>query len=56
MDSTMKSAKQKGRAFILYKGESAEVNNRKFLCFLHVSIKNKKKFEEEAKNVNQTNS
>jgi hypothetical protein len=56
MNSKMKNAKQKGSGFILYKGRSEEVNKRKILSFLYVSIKTKQKFEEDPKNVSQTNS
>ena len=55
MNSKMKDAEQKGSGFILYKGRSEEVNKRKVLSFLYVSIKTKRKFEEDKKNVSQTN-
>lgn len=56
MNTSIKTAKRKGYAFILFKGEKAEIHNKKFLSFLHVSIKTKQKSEEETKNVSQTNS
>lgn len=56
MNSKMKDAKQKGSGFILYKGRSEEPNKRRVLSFLYVSIKTKRKFEEDTKNVSQTNS
>jgi hypothetical protein len=56
MNSKMKDAKPRGSGFILYKGRSEEFNKRKVLSFLYVSIKSKKKFEEDQKNVSQTNS
>ena len=49
MNSKMKDAEQKGSGFILYKGRSEEINKRKVLSFLYVSIKTKRKFEEEKK-------
>ena len=56
MNSNMKDAKRKSSGFILYKGRSEEFTKRKCLSFLYVSIKTKKKFEENQKNVSQTNS
>lgn len=56
MNSKMKDARQKGSGFILYKGRSDESSKRKVLSFLYVSIKTKRKFEEDTKNVSQTNS
>jgi hypothetical protein len=56
MNSKMKDARRKGSGFILYKGRSEEFTKRKCLSFLYVSIKTKKKFEENQKNVSQTNS
>lgn len=56
MNSKMKDARRKGTGFILYKGRNDEFSKRKCLSFLYVSIKTKRKFEENQKNVSQTNS
>lgn len=56
MNSKMKDAKTRNSGFILYKGRSDEYSKRKCLSFLYVSIKTKRKFEENQKNVSQTNS
>ncbi len=57
MTKKMKLSEPKDDAFILSKGENEELRPKeKFLYFLHVSIKTKQKFEEELKNVSQTDS
>ncbi len=56
MNSKMKDAKPRSSGFILYKGRNDEFTKRKYLSFLYVSIKTKRKLEEDTKNVSQTNS